>query len=157
MTNEISAKFDKLPAVDDIAGVIQDAFDVKLDISGGWGYDNNSALIVKAMDIPTDQFVHMFASMRATIEMNMILEEEARYAGVNANFVESKKFEINNMTYDILTFKITAMKEDVYAELIQEYKDNYGKKEFDMNDHFKRRNEATISREVDYWFVGLKE
>lgn len=153
MSNNIY--FENLPGVDDLSGVIEDVFGVKLDISGGWGYDNNTAVIVNSLAVEIDQFLHMFASMRANVEMNLILEEEQRYGGINVSFEDSKKFEIDNKVYDVVTFKVTAMKEKTYADFIKEYKDNYGKKEFDLSGHFKRREENTISRTVDYWFYGL--
>ena len=150
--------FEQIAPVDDMAGVIEEVFGVKLDISGGWGYDNKSAVKVHSLDIPIDQFIHTFASIRANIEMNLLLEEEDRYGGINVNFVNGEQIEIENKMYDRITFTITAMKETEYAKFIQEYKDNYGKnKEFDMDDHFKRREEATISVEADYWFEGLEE
>jgi len=149
--------FEPIAPVDDMAGVIEEVFGVKLDISGGWGYDNNSAVKVNSLDIPIDQFIHTFASIRANIEMNLTLEED-RYGGINVNFVNGEQIEIENKMYDRITFTITAMKETDYAKFIQEYKDNYGKnKDFDMDEHFKRREEATISVEADYWFEGLEE
>ena len=79
----------------------------------------------------------MFASMRANIEMNMTLEEDERYGGINPNFIDGKQIEIEDKVYDMITFEITAMKENIYAGLIQEYKDNYGKnKDFDLDAHF---------------------
>jgi hypothetical protein len=155
MTNNV-IEFKQLPAVDDIAGVIEDVFGVKLDISGGWGYDNNSAVIVNSLDIPIDQFLYMFSQMRANIEMNMTLDESNRYGGINTNFVDGQQIEIEDKVYDMITFEITAMKESIYADFIQEYKDNYGKnKDFDMSDHFKRREANTIKLQSDFWFYGL--
>ena len=154
MTN---IEFKPVEPVDDISGVIEDIFGVKLNISGGWGYDNTSAVIVENLgDMEIDQFIHVFATVRANIEMNLTLEEEERYGGVNLTFEDSKKFEINNKTYDVVSFKVSAMNEKIYADFIQEYKDNYGKEEFDLSDHFKRRKENTITRDVDYWFYGLE-
>ena len=158
MMTKSSIKFDKLPAVDDIAGVIEDMFGVKLDISGGWGYDNNSAVIVKSLDKSIDQFLYMFATIRANIEMNMTLEEDERYGGINNTYIDGKQVEIEDKTYDMITFEITAMKENVYADFIKEYKDNYEKnKEFDLDDHFKRRKESTITIQSDFWFYGLEK
>jgi len=155
MTNNL-IEFKRLPAVDDIAGVIEDVFGVKLDISGGWGYDNNSAVIVNSLDIPIDQFLYMFSQMRANIEMNMTLDESDRYGGINTNFVDGQQIEIEDKVYDMITFEVTAMKESIYADFIQEYKDNYGKnKDFDMSDHFKRREANTIKLQSDFWFYGL--
>ena len=151
-------EFEQVEPIEDMRGAIKNAFDVDLDISGGWGYNNNSALDASNINMPLEQFVHMFATIRASIEMNLMMEDDnQRYAGINVNFKESKQFEISNKLYDVLTFKITAIKEKEYAEFIQEYKDNYGQKDFDLSDHFKKREESTISRVVDYWFYNLKE
>ncbi|MCK5111397.1 MAG: hypothetical protein KAQ94_07740 [Arcobacteraceae bacterium] len=154
MTN---IEFKQIEPVDSIQKVIKEVFDLKLDISGGWGYDNNSAIIVEKLDMPIEQFIHMFATMRANIEMNLTLEEGERYTGINLTLEDSKKFEINNKIYNIVSFKITAMKEKVYTDFIQEYKDGYGKKDFDLTDHFDRRKQNSITREVDYWFYGLED
>lgn len=160
MSNNKNIEFDKLPAVDDIKGLISDIFGVDIDISGGWGYDNKTALVVHSQNVPSEQFAFMFASMRANIEMNLALEEEDRFGAINVNQedFEIQSFEIENKTYDIYTYKINAIKEKEYAEFIQEYKDNYGKNpDFDMDGHFKRREEATITRTSDFWFYGLEE
>jgi hypothetical protein len=152
------SKYEFVEPVEDIRQVIKDVFDVDLHISGGWGYDNKTAVVAKDLNMPLDQFVHMFATIRATIEMNlMIKDENERMGGINVAHEDSKRFEIENKEYDVLTFKVTAMNEKKYAEFIQEYKDNYGKKDFDLNDHFKRREAATSLRVLDYWFYGLKE
>lgn len=150
--------FEAIEPVDDIQGVIQDVFGVNLDIEGDWGYEPNRAVIVNSLEIPIDQFLHMFATIRANIEMNMTLEEDDRYGGIKVNFIDGKQFEIDNKTYDMITFEITAMKEKDYADFIQEYKDNYGiNSDFDMEDHFKRREEKTISVQADFWFLGLEK
>ncbi len=155
MTN---TDFKILEPVEDIRNIIKDAFELDLNIQGGWGYDNSTATVVNDLEnMNLEQFVHTFATIRAILEMNLTLDEDKRYGGINASFEESKKFEINSKSYDVLTFKITAMNEKIYAKFIQEYKDKYGKEDFDLEKHFKQREENTISRYVDYWFLGLKE
>ena len=44
------------------------------------------------------------------------------------------------------------MREDDYTSFINEYKEESETKGFDMADHFKRRKEATLTREVTHWF-----
>lgn len=155
---ETKVEFNQIEEVENLSEILKETFDVNLDISGGWGYDNNSAVILNSLDIPIDQFLHMFATIRATIEMNLMLDEDERYGGINVNFLEGEQFEIENKIFDHVTFEVTAMKESTYANFIQEYKDNYGKnKDFDMSDHFKRRAESTISLKCDYWFCGLEK
>lgn len=155
---EKKIEFNQIEPVENLSSILKDTFEVELDISGGWGYDNNNAVVVHSLDMPIDQFLHMFATIRSTIEMNLMQDEENRYGGINVTFLEGEQFEIENKIYDHVTFEITAMKENEYAEFIQEYKDNYGKnKDFDMNDHFKRREQSTISLQSDYWFEGLEK
>jgi len=153
----INVDFKPLEKVDSIQKVIEDIFSIKLDISGVWGYDNNSVVIVNSLDMPIEQFVNLFASIRANIEMNLTLEEDERFGGINVTLQESKEFKIANKNYDVVTFKITAINEKTYANFIKEYKENYGKKEFDLEKHFKKRKEKTVVRVMDYWFYGLKK
>jgi hypothetical protein len=90
--------------------------------------------------------------------MNLTLEEDERYGGINVHFLDGEQFSIENKTYDHVRFEITAMKEKDYAKVIQEYKDNYGKNNnFDMNEHFQKRKELTIKIVSDFWFEGLEE
>ena len=157
MTNN-SIQFEQLPQVDDLSGVIEDMFGSKLDIAGGWGYDNKAPVVVNSLDIPIDQFLHMFASIRANTEMNLFLEKEDRYGSINCNFIEGKQVEIEDQIFDMITFEITAMKESTYSKFIEEYKENYGNnKEFDLDEHFKQREENTIKLESDFWFIGLEK
>lgn len=156
MINEIN--FKRVDEVDDISGVIKDVFGVSLDISGGWGYDHRNAIIVNSLELPINEFLNMFAIIRANIEMNLTLDENERYSGINVNFIDGQQIEVDNMLYDMITYEITAIKEKDYAFYIQEYKDNYGKnKEFDLEKHFKKRKESTISIKADYWFKSLEK
>ncbi|MEA3497790.1 MAG: hypothetical protein U9R16_01905 [Campylobacterota bacterium] len=155
-TNNIT--FNQIESVENLSQVLKETFDVDLDISGGWGYDNKGAVVVNHLDIPIDQFLHMFATIRANIEMNLMQDEDNRYGGINISFLEGEQFEIDNKIYDHITFEISAINEKKYAKYIQEYKDNYGKnKDFDMSDHFKRRKEDTITMQSDFWFYGLEK
>ena len=148
-----SVRFQPIEKVASIKKVIKNLFDTDLDVSGGWGYDENTATIVESLgDMPVEQFSHTFASIRANIEMNATLDKDDRYGGINLSIKSKKTFNTDNQTYEIFTFLITAMKEKEYASFIKEYKECYGKKEFDLADHFYRRKESTIEREVDFCF-----
>lgn len=151
--------FGTIDRVENMQEVIQEVFGINLDIEGDWGYNPNRSVIVRSLDMPIDQFLHMFVTIRANIEMNMTIEDEKeRYGGIKVNFIDGKQIELENKTYDMITFEINAMKESVYADFIQEYKDNYGKnKNFDLDDHFKRRAKNTISIQADFWFEGLEK
>ncbi|RLA81188.1 MAG: hypothetical protein DRG78_09645, partial [Epsilonproteobacteria bacterium] len=116
MTN---IEFKSVEPVDSIKEVIKEVFDVELDILGGWGYSDKSTLIMKNTNVPKEQFMHMFATMRANIEMNLTLEDDDRYGAINLTLETTKETKIDNKTYTVANFKITAINEKVYASFIQ--------------------------------------
>jgi hypothetical protein len=89
--------------------------------------------------------------MRAYLEMNMTLEEDERYGAINLN--ELSREPIGGL--EKVVYEVSAMKELEYKAFIAEYKENLEKSDFDMNDHFARRKEATLKREVLHWFKVL--
>ena len=146
--------FPRIPSDDPIKDVIKAAFDADLPLEGGWGYDRSLATVITSLPdaIPLTQLEHMLASMRAYMEMNMTQSKEARYGSINLNEKARETIEQEEKVFHKVTYEISAMKEDTYAAFIDEYKEGYGKEGFDMEDHFKRRKEATLIRVESYWF-----
>ena len=144
--------FEELKSDNDLKQIIKSAFDVDLDIAGSWGYTQELSTIIHSTDTPLVQMEHIFASMRAYVEMNMTQEKEIRYGSINLNEVSRKKIVKDTLLYDVVTYKLTAMKEDIYAHFIKEYKEGYGKNDFDLSEHFTRRENSTLTREVTHWF-----
>ncbi len=144
--------FTKLSSEDDLKKIIKTAFDTELPINGAWGYTQSLATIILPSDIPITQLEHMFASMRAYVEMNMTQNEENRYASINLNEISREEKNLGNEIYHKVHYEITAIKESLYRAFIKEYKYNYGQEEFDLNAHFKKRKESTLHREVIHWF-----
>lgn len=145
-------KFKELETVEDIREVVNNLFDVDLNISAGWGYGKDTALIVGRLDMPTSQFTNLFVTLRTNIEMSFNFDKDNKYGGIILNEKNRKEVEFDGKSYSIITFNVTAMLEKEYAKFIKEYKDNYGKKEFDIAKHFKQRKEQTLSRVVECWF-----
>ncbi len=150
-------EFKELEKVENIQKVIKNLFEVELDISGGWGYDDKSAVIIHTLEMPIGQFMNLFATLRTNLEMNFDKNPDERYGGINLSVLEEKSMEKNADRYDIAIFEISAMNEKRYAEFIKEYKENYGKKTFDLNDHFSRRKVATLTSVVECWFLQETE
>lgn len=144
--------FEALSADNDIKEVIKSAFDTDLEIEGAWGYTEAEATIILKSDMPYPQFEHIFASMRAYVEMNMTKEEEERYGSINLS-EDSREEIINDQgTFHKVGYALTAMKEQRYNAFIKAYKEGHGEKDFDLNQHFNERKEATLHREVTHWF-----
>jgi hypothetical protein len=152
------SQFDQIPSSEPIQEVIKAAFDAELPLSGGWGYTKAFATVIDANPDahPLAQLEHMIASMRAYLEMNMTQPEEARYGSINLNEKTRETIEEGERTYHHVTYEISAMKESDYADFIEEYKKGYGKEDFDMEEHFQRRKEATLVRTEPHWFEVSK-
>ena len=148
--------FQQIISNHDLKEVIKSAFDTDLEVNGAWGYTQALATVIEKTDIPILQLEHTLASMRAYIEMNMTQEKEERYGSINVNEITREQCEEDRQVYDKVSYEITAMKEDIYASFINEYKEGYGTEDFDINEHFKRRKEATLTRVITYWFEVSK-
>jgi len=146
--------FKPIASNNDIKNVIKSAFDTDLDLSGAWGYGKETSTVIESNEnnMPLNQIEHTLSSMRAYLEMNMTLTEESRYGSINVNEISRKEIKEESKVYHLITYSITAMKESDYAAFINEYKEDYGKKTFDLNDHFNRRKKQTLSRTIKYWF-----
>jgi len=144
--------FQELKSDNDLKEIIKTAFDMTMDISGDWGYTEASATKIHSSPNPIVQLEHTFASMRAYTEMSMTLEEEERYGSINVNEKSRETLLKDSKEYHQACYEVTAMKEADYKAFINEYKEKSEKPGFDMADHFQRRKEATIKREVIHWF-----
>jgi hypothetical protein len=146
--------FTKLQADNTLKETILSLFAMDLDIEGAWGYTQKEATIIKSLSkqMPIKQVQHTLITMRCHLEMNMTLKDEKeRYSAINANEISRESVKEEMRIYDKVTYKITAMKEDLYKVFIKEYKEGY-ENGLDLSEHFKRREEATLTREVSYYF-----
>ena len=146
------ASFQKLKTDGKLKDIIKSAFDTTLSVDGGWGYDKESSTLIELSDQPIEQLEHLIASMRTYIEMNMTLGKEDRYGGINLNEIEREEHHDGTKHYHVVKYSISAMKELIYNEFVNEYKENYGKESFDLSEYFERRRGATLKRTETYWF-----
>ena len=146
--------FQEIPKNNDIKQTIKEIFDVELLISGNWGYSETQATVIEGIEnaMPLTQLEHMLTTTRAHLEMNITQKEDNRYGGINANEKAREQISSGTATLDKVTYEISAIKEDLYNAFIKEYKAGYDNGELDLNDHFKRRKEATLIREIVHYF-----
>ncbi len=146
--------FMQLPENEPIKEIVKAAFDAELDIEGGWGYDKNRPTRIRSLPPHTAlaQIQHMLASMRAYLEMHLTLPKEKRYGSINLNEIAREETVLDGKKLHRVTYALSAMKESDYNRFIDEYKEGYGKEDFDLEAHFRARKEATLTREVVYWF-----
>ena len=146
--------FNTLQENTNIHDLIKTTFEVDLPISGDWGYSKEKATIIEALPqgMPILQLEHTLTTIRAHLEMNITQEKENRYGGINANEKAREVMKVDSAVFEKVTYEITAIKEDLYNAFIKEYKEGYDNESLDLNDHFKRRKEATLTREVIHYF-----
>jgi hypothetical protein len=137
-----------------IQELIKSTFDVDLDISGSWGYTKEDATVIRSLPegMLLSQLQHMLSTIRAHLEMNITQAAANRYGGINSNESSRDVSKETTAIYNEVQYEITAIKENLYNAIIKEYKEGYGKEEFDLNEHFRRRKEATLTRETIHYF-----
>ena len=145
-------QFEQIKSTEPIRSIILLAFDMDMDICGGWGYGLDDALVIGDIDLPIAQVEHTLVSIRSHIEMSMTQEPSSRYGGINPKELSRESINHDSKRYEKVRYQISAMLESDYNRFINEYKDGYGKDSFDMAKHFKHREEATIKRDVDIYF-----
>lgn len=146
--------FNELEQNNNIQELISSTFDMDLDLSGNWGYGEEDATVINALanNMPANQMEHMITTIRAHLEMNITQEKENRYGGVNANEKAREVIENDGFVYHKVSYEITGIKEDLYNAFIKEYKAGYENESLDLNEHFSKRKEATLIREVVHYF-----
>jgi len=147
-------KIEKISAEDGISKIIKSAFDMDLDISGGWGYSHNDAIVINEVDDNIAQLQHTLCSIRTHLELNLTREAQDRYAGINLNEVSRENIDMGGKHYEKITYKIDAMLESEYAKFIDEYKQGYGKDGFDLEAHFNNRKSATKHKSVSMFYLA---
>ena len=146
--------FNPLQENTNIQELIKTTFDADLPVSGSWGYSQEKATIIKSLPqgMPLTQLEHTLTTIRAHLEMNITQEKDNRFGGINANEKAREVITTDTAVFDVVTYEITAMREDLYNAFIKEYKEGYENETLDLSDHFRRRKEATLTREVIHYF-----
>ena len=142
-------EFKEIEAEEDLGNFIKVVFNADFKVSGAWGYSKPLATVIEqGNDEPIAQIEFTLATMRAYLEMNMTLSEDKRYGAINLNEIS----RVAEDRYEKITYEVSAIRELEYKRFIDEYKENSENPNFDMTEHFNRRKEATLKREVIYWF-----
>lgn len=150
-------EFEPIKSEDKVEDILKGSLGLELPVRGGWGYCKDKALIIKENFMPIEQLQFMFAMGRATIVMNLTRTKENRYGGINIKELSREVLEEEGETFYKVTYEVTGMLEEIYAKFIDEYKQNHGNENFDLNDHFKRREENTLKIEETIWFKKERE
>lgn len=146
-------KFNKITSTDSIKDIIKSISDMDLDVEGLWGYDIDSSTVINSCGkFMEKDFESLLCTLRANIQMNMTLSKEERYVSISVDEISREKITENHKIYDKVTYHISATKELEFKAHIEEYKKNHGDVNFNLAEHFKKRENCKIHIEEIYWF-----
>ncbi len=145
-------EFKEINSTDDIKEITKSAFGVDIEISGSWGYSKDKYTDLSKIKENIKGTQELMATMRANMEMNMLLNENERYGSINVHEIYREQDD----GFEKIKYEISAMKESDYKVFIQEYKDNFQDDSFDLENHFNKRKKATIKRNVFHYFKVTK-
>lgn len=134
-----------------------------LPIRGGWGYSEADAVIIDRSHPAAANFQpfngveieYVFARLRMYEELIGCRPEGKQHLGCNLKLKkQSLRGGENGKKYDVMEFDITALPLEVWEALKAEWEGPQGIRspDFDQEDHFRRRAEATVHYVGEYWF-----
>jgi len=133
-----------------------------LPISGGWGHTKELATVINKNDPIVNnnklfnglKIENIFIKYRTYIEfIQNIPTQSEQLSGIEfINKVQSLIYDKEGKKYDKIEVEIKALKFSDFEVLKKEWEDNINNKDFNKEDHMKRRDEKMIYRKRDFWF-----
>lgn len=135
---------------------------VSLPISGGWGYDQETACIIERGDksqgswppVDITGVERVFIEHRLYEELIVFRPPGSRYSGIKWDITFQKLMVISGRRYDVLTVEVSALPEREFEKLKAEYEgpDGISSSDFDIVAHMKRHEALTHTAIREYWF-----
>jgi hypothetical protein len=105
--------------------IIFEDYKIDLPISGGWGYDIESACIIDKNDPTVDKTIpfdgisieYVFVEKRIYEEMIIFRGISDKFWGIRWDLEEQRLIKVDNRSYDILIFDVVGFSEEIWNEL----------------------------------------
>jgi len=161
--------FENVPSDLNPRKIIGHVYKTDLPIKGGWGYSKDDAVIIDKNDDSIKNSTanfdgvsleYWFAQRRAWLEFITGRVENDRFSGVELKLITQSLHQTDNKTYDCLIFSITALRDDDFDELKEDW--NYitngsnnltiEEQENKKQENEQRREDKLIRIKAEYWF-----
>ena len=119
--------------------IIFEDFKIDLPISGGWGYDFESACVIDKNDSTVSQVIpfngvsieYVFVEKRIYEEMIIFREAHEKYSGIRWELEKQELLFKRDRPYDKLIFNVVGFTDEVWTELTTRFEElkNTGKLE----------------------------
>ena len=111
--------------------IIFEDFKIDLPISGGWGYDMETACVIDKNDstvikgIPFDGVgvEYVFVEKRIYEEMIIFRAANEKYAGIRWNQLLQQTQSFNSKYYDVLKYSVEGFEHSVWEELVTRFQE----------------------------------
>lgn len=133
-----------------------------LPVRGGWGYTQESAVIIDRNDPIVDQqepfngvaIEHVFVEKRIYEELIVQRPEEDRFSGISWELQKQILVTEDNRKFDVLEFEVTAFRDADWERLKADWEGPSGfqSPEFDEAAHFSLRETLQIRYVATFWF-----
>ena len=109
--------------------IIFEDYKIDLPISGGWGYDIESACIIDKNDPTVDKTIpfdgisieYVFVEKRIYEEMIIFRGISDKFWGIRWDLEEQRLIKVDNRSYDILIFDVVGFSEEIWNELTSRF------------------------------------
>jgi hypothetical protein len=120
--------------------IILEDFKIDLPITGGWGYDFESACVIDKNDPTVNQTIpfngvsieYIFVEKRIYEEMIIFREANEKFSGIRWDLEKQELLFQNEKPYDKLTFKVIGFSDEVWDELTRRFEDLKNKGQLDL-------------------------
>ena len=111
--------------------IIFEDFKIDLPISGGWGYDFNTACVIEKNDpsvvqgVPFDwmSIEYAFIEKRIYEEMIIFRNVKEKFAGIRWNLINQELIHNNNKNYDVLVFNVEGFQDHIFDGLLARFEE----------------------------------
>ena len=109
--------------------IIFEDYKIDLPISGGWGYDIESACIIDKNNPTVDKTIpfdgisieYVFVEKRIYEEIIIFRGISDKFWGIRWDLEEQRLIKVDNRSYDILIFDVVGFSEEIWNELTSRF------------------------------------
>ena len=120
--------------------IILEDFKIDLPITGGWGYDFESACVIDKNDPIVNQTIpfngvsieYIFVEKRIYEEMIIFREANEKFSGIRWDLEKQELVFQNEKSYDKLTFQVVGFADEVWDELTRRFEELKNKGQLDL-------------------------
>ena len=109
--------------------IIFEDYKMDLPISGGWGYDIESACIIDKNDPTLDKVTpfdgisieYVFVEKRIYEEMIIFREPSEKFWGIRWDLENQQLIKVGDRSFDLLIFDVVGFSEEIWGELTSRF------------------------------------